>query len=40
LIGEHHTGTSDRRILCRWKRELADEAPHFATVEIVEEDGS
>lgn len=26
----------DRRILCRWKRELAQAAPRFVTVEIVE----
>jgi Transposase len=27
----------DRRILCRWKRELAQQAQHFVTVEIVAE---
>ncbi len=26
----------DRRILCRWKRTLAEQAPRFVTVEIVE----
>ena len=30
----------DRRILCRWKRELAERTPRFVTVEIVEEAGS
>ena len=29
----------DRRILCRWKRELAQQAPRFVTVEIVDEIG-
>jgi transposase len=29
----------DRRILCRWKRELAQQAPRFVTIEIVDEIG-
>ena len=29
----------DRRILCRWKRELAQQTPRFVTVEIVDEIG-
>jgi transposase-like protein len=27
----------DRRILCRWKRELAQQTPRFVTIEIVDE---
>ncbi|HEY1631853.1 MAG TPA: transposase [Rhizomicrobium sp.] len=30
----------DRRILCRWKQELAEQAPRFVRVEIVDEAAS
>jgi len=29
----------DRRILCRWKRELTQQTPRFVTIEIVDEIG-
>jgi transposase-like protein len=30
----------DRRILCRWKREAAEQTPRFVRVEIVDEAAS